>query len=263
MNPIIKRTIFKLSGGSVKQVEDTIAVEKRLRISINGDELISLYCTPSMIRELVVGLLMTEGIIKSEWCADSMSIEYSNDILVNIQAEEVVVSREGMVITSGCAGGVTFNPPLPPLSKGGMGGLKLTDEFSIDAGRLLNIFNEFQKRSELYQLTGCVHSAALSDGSSIVVFAEDIGRHNAVDKVIGYSLLEKIEFNGKIMLTSGRLSSEIASKCSRWNIPIVASRAAPTDIAVEIAEMRGITLIGFVRGERLNVYTHPERIKNI
>ena len=261
MDVTTKKIIFKIAGGSIKQVEDAITVEKRLRLSINGKELISLYCTPSMIRELVVGLLMTEGIIKGEWCSDRMSIEYSDAILVNIQAADAVIDKEGMVLTSGCVGGVTFNPPSPPFSKGGMEGLKIIDEFSIDAKSLFNIFEEFQSRSELYRLTGCVHSAALSDGKKIIAFAEDIGRHNAVDKVIGYSLLEDIEFAGKIMLTSGRLSSEMVSKCSKWGIPVLASRAAPTNLAVEIAELRGITLAGFVRGNRLNVYTHSQRIR--
>ncbi|HKZ56668.1 MAG TPA: formate dehydrogenase accessory sulfurtransferase FdhD, partial [Thermodesulfovibrionales bacterium] len=136
----------------------------------------------------------------------------------------------------------------------------IKDAFSIDAGILKTLFKEFQQRSEIFRLTGGVHSAALSDGEKILVFAEDIGRHNAIDKIIGYSILEKIPFAGKLILVSGRLSSEIVSKCSRWGIPIVASRAAPTNLAIEIAETSGITLIGFVRGERINIYTNPQRI---
>jgi FdhD protein len=90
--------------------------------------------------------------------------------------------------------------------------------------------------------------------------AEDIGRHNAVDKVIGYCLLEGISFSDKIMLASGRLSSEIVSKCAKWSIPIVASRTAPTSLALEIAEKSGLTVVGFIRTDRLNVYTNPQRI---
>ena len=253
MNPTTKKIISKITGASIKQVEDPVAVEQRLRISVNNKELISLYCTPTMIRELVVGLLMTEGIIKREWCADRMSIEYRDDILVGIQAEGADTSGEGRVMTSGCVGGITFAKK--PETE------KIRDEFSIDAGNLSDIFEEFQRRSELYRLTGCIHSAALSDGKNILAFAEDIGRHNAVDKVIGYSILENIKFEGKIMLASGRLSSEIASKCSKWGIPVIASRTAPTNLAIEIAELRGITLAGFVRGNRMNVYTNPQRIR--
>ncbi|TAL24187.1 MAG: formate dehydrogenase accessory sulfurtransferase FdhD [Nitrospirae bacterium] len=253
MNPTAKKIISRITGESVKQVEDTIAVEQRLRIFVNKEELISLYCTPLMIRELVVGLLMTEGVVKGEWCSDRMSIEYKDDILVNIEDAGVSTPKEGRVMTSGCVGGITFAKK--PETE------KIADNLSIAPKTLFDIFKEFQNRSELYRLTGCVHSAALSDGANISVFAEDIGRHNAVDKVIGYSLLEGIKFEGKIMLASGRLSSEIAFKCSKWGIPMLVSRTSPTNLAVEIAEARGITLVGFVRGDRLNVYTHPQRIK--
>jgi FdhD protein len=109
-------------------------------------------------------------------------------------------------------------------------------------------------------MTGCIHSAAISDGQHILVVGEDIGRHNAVDKVTGYCFLEDIPLNDKIILVSGRLSSEMATKCSRWGIPIVVSRAAPTGLAIDIADKRGITMVGFMRGKRLNIYTNPHRI---
>ncbi|OHE56907.1 MAG: formate dehydrogenase family accessory protein FdhD, partial [Thermodesulfovibrio sp. RBG_19FT_COMBO_42_12] len=156
------------------------------------------------------------------------------------------------LVTSRCLGGITFN------NKRNFG--KIKDNFSITTAAIKKLFEEFQRKSELFQLTGCFHSAALSDGKRILIFAEDIGRHNAVDKVIGYSVINDIPSTGKLMLVSCRLSSEIISKCSRWEIPIIASRAAPTDLAVEIAEMSGVTLIGFVREDRLSVYTDPQRI---
>lgn len=254
MNGSVKKIIHKISEGNIHQVEDTIAVEKKLKISINGEEVISLYCTPTMIRELVVGLLLSEGLVKGSWCSDRMSIEYKDDaVIVSIQAEGTVPQLEGRIRTSGCIGGVTFEKK--PETE------KLKDDFTIDYKNLMEIFRDFQNRSEFYRLTGCIHSAALSDGRHILVFAEDIGRHNAVDKVIGYCLLEGIGFENKIMLASGRLSSEITSKCSKWGIPVIASRTAPTHYSVEIAEARGLTLVGFVRGNRLNIYTHPHRIK--
>jgi FdhD protein len=94
----------------------------------------------------------------------------------------------------------------------------------------------------------------------IIAFAEDIGRHNAIDKLIGYCILENIPLNGKMVLVSGRLSSEMITKCAKWSIPMVVSRTAPTTRALEIAQRTGMTVIGFMRGERFNVYTHPERI---
>lgn len=252
MDGYINRMIVKNTGRVFEEVEDRVAVEKRLRISVNGKEVLSLYCTPLLVRELVVGMFMTEELIRGGWCVDRMSIEYREDIIVDIPAEGEVL-MDGAVITSGCIGGITFPKRLI---------LKKTDDpFVISAYKIKELFNKFQKTSELYKLTGCVHSAGLSDGESILCLAEDIGRHNAVDKVIGFALLEQIPFQGKIMFASGRLSSEIVAKCARWNIPIVASRTSPTSLALEIAEQYGITVIGFIRADRLNVYTHVGRVR--
>ncbi|MCL4456625.1 MAG: formate dehydrogenase accessory sulfurtransferase FdhD [Nitrospirae bacterium] len=251
MESFIKRKICKSASGSLEEREDLIAVEKRLRVSVNGKEVLSLYCTPLMVRELVVGMFMTEDIIKGGWCAERMSVQYGEDVVVDIPAEGEA-STEGAVITSGCIGGITF-PKRMSLQK-------IDDPFTVKADDLKGVFRRFQNASELYKSTGCVHSAGLSDGREILCLAEDIGRHNAVDKIIGYAILEKIPFEGKIMLASGRLSSEIVSKCAKWGIPMVASRTSPTSLAVDIAEKSGVTVIGFIRADRLNVYTHPQRV---
>ena len=251
MQGFIKRKIYKNNGNSFEEHDDSIALEKRLRIAVNGKEVLSLYCTPLMIRELVVGMFMTEDIIKGEWCAERMAIHYADEVFVDIPAEGEA-ETDGAVITSGCIGGITF-PKRLSLQK-------LHDSFVISAEKIKAIYRKFQNVSELYKLTGCVHSAALSNGSEILCLAEDIGRHNAVDKVIGYAILENISFEDTIMLASGRLSSEIISKCARWGVPVVASRTSPTSLAVEIAEKSGVTVVGFIRADRLNVYTHPQRI---
>ncbi len=252
MNGFIKRKIHKNTGNSFQELEDPVALEKRLRISVNGKEILSLYCTPLMVRELVVGMFMTEDIIKGGWCAERMTIEYKDDVFVDIPAEGEVMT-EGAVVTSGCIGGITFPKRLS---------LRKTDDsFHIEAAALKDLFRKFQNASELYKLTGCVHSAALSDGHEVLCLAEDIGRHNAVDKVIGHAILEQIPFDGKIMLASGRLSSEIVSKCAKWGVPVVASRTSPTSLAVDIAEQSGVTVVGFIRADRFNIYTHPERIQ--
>ncbi len=244
-------TVRKIRGNAVEDADDLIAVEKKVRISVNGKAVLSLYCTPLMVREFVVGIIHNEGLITGEWCAERMSIEYRDEILVDIPATGKVSDGE-RTITSGCAGGISLTRPLPE---------KITsDNATFSAEAVRRIFREFQKRSESYKLTGGVHSAALTDGEGIFAFAEDIGRHNAVDKVIGYCLLENITFEGRMMLASGRLSSEIVLKCSRCGIPVLVSRAAPTSLAVEIAEAVGLCVVGFVRGERMNVYTGRQRI---
>jgi len=248
MYPYIKRKVIKRQGASSEEIEDSIAVEKRLKVAINGKDFITLYCTPLMVKELITGLFLTEGIFTE--IPLEMSIVYGKEIMVDITAAGDFSTED--ITTSRRVAGITFE------KKRNLE--KVKDDFSLGAKALWNVFEEFQGKSDLFSLTGCFHIAALSDGETILVFAEDIGRHNAVDKVIGYSILNEISFKNKLMLVSCRLSSEIISKCSRWGIPIVASRAAATNLAIEIAETSGITLIGFVRGENMNIYTNPLRI---
>ncbi len=255
MNAILKREVKKIrikDGKTfIEEVEDPVAVEKALRITVNGRNALRLYCSPVMVRELVVGLLLTEDIIKGSWCAERMEILYGEEIVVNLTSEEDI-SLEGATITSGCVGGITFEKRQLRYIE--------TPGPRIDPERLKALFNEFQLRSELYKSTGCIHSAAISDGRILIAFAEDIGRHNAIDKIIGYCILEDIALEGKVMFASGRLSSEMVTKCARWSIPIVVSRTAPTTRALEIAERAGMTVIGFMRADRFNIYTHPERL---
>ncbi|MBF0319705.1 MAG: formate dehydrogenase accessory sulfurtransferase FdhD [Nitrospirae bacterium] len=248
---IIERNILRVLDSGKTVGLDTLAVEKKLRLRINGTDVLSLYCSPVMIKELVVGFIMSEGIIKGSWCTETMSIDIGQDIVVDITADGKV-STEGKATTSGCIGGITIPKEIIANS--------VTSTIKISPEAIRHQFGDFQNRSLSYKDTGCIHSAAISDGNSIIAFAEDIGRHNAVDKVIGASILEDFNLAESVMLLSGRLSSEIGSKCARWSIPIVASRTAPTLLSVEIAEKAGITMIGFLRGSRFNVYSHPERI---
>ncbi|MBM4141422.1 MAG: formate dehydrogenase accessory sulfurtransferase FdhD [Nitrospira sp.] len=250
MDSYIKRKILKKHGISFEEVEDYIAIEKKLKVSVNGKEIISLYCTPSMIKELVIGFFLSEGITTNKIPLNKMNIVYGEDFRVDISVDEDIFKEKRL--PSRCLGGVTLNKK--------MNFKKVTDDFSITAEFLKTVFNEFHQKSDLFKLTGCFHSAALSDGKRILVFAEDIGRHNVIDKVIGHSIINDITLAGKLMLVSCRLSSEIVSKCSRFGISVVASRAAPTSLAIEIAEACGITLVGFMRGDRMNVYTNAQRI---
>jgi len=120
---------------------------------------------------------------------------------------------------------------------------------------------DFNKRSELFLNTGGVHSVALGTDEGILLFHEDVGRHNAMDKTIGEASLKNIELFDKTVLTSGRVSSEMLIKAAKGQIPVIVSRSAPTDLAVELANNLGITIIGFARGQRMNIYSNPGRVK--
>jgi FdhD protein len=250
MDPTIKRKIIKFQGTSSEKVEDRLAVEKKLVISVQGKEIVSLYCTPMMVKELVAGFLMTEGVVSSRLSPEKMTIVDGDDITVDLSIKEDISPER--FTTARSLGGFTIQKK--------RSFEKIDDGFSLTVAALKSLFDDFQQRSELFKMTGCFHSAAISDGEIILSFAEDIGRHNAVDKVIGDILLHDISFKAKVLLVSCRVSSEIISKCSRWGLPILASRSAPTDLAIKIAEMSGMTLVGFMRGDRLNIYSNPLRI---
>lgn len=251
MDSFEKMPVLRIREQGLEEIEDFVAVEKRVRISVNGRHALSLYCSPNMIREFVAGVIHNEGLISGSWCAESMSIVYGDEILVDVPSDGTLNEGE-RTVTSGCAGGISIARKLPDEQN--------TDALVVPARQIRAVYTAFQKKADGYQLTGGVHSAAMADSSTILVFAEDIGRHNAVDKVIGYCILEQIPLAGKMMLASGRLSSEIVTKCARSGIPLVVSRAAPTSLAVEIARIAGMTLIGFVRGGRMNVYAGAQRV---
>jgi len=252
MESCVLKDITKFKSNQVQKTNDIVAVEKKIKVYVNNEEVVSLSASPSQIKELVVGFLMTEGILKGDWCPEKISIEENEkDIIVKV-ALEGFVSLEGKTITSGCMSSVSFLNDV----KG-----YIDDKIQIEPEKLFSLFKIFQEESVLYRTTGCIHASALANENEILFIAEDVGRHNAVDKVIGWALLNKIPFEGKIIIVSGRISSEMALKTAKWKIPIIVSRTAPTSLAVEISEKAGLTVIGFLRGNRFNIYTHPERVK--
>ena len=259
MNTTTKIKIIQYHNGSSSEKEDSIASEKILKIFSNNKEILSLLCTPTMVKELVVGFGFSEGLLKrneqgegqQEWCSERIEILWQDeDIEVHLPID---MPESTATLTSGCGKGVTFmlNEEMSAIQ----------DDFSISTNTIIELYREFQKKSELFRSTGGVHSAALCDAHEMLVFAEDIGRHNAVDKVIGYAFLENIPMQNKILLLSGRLSSEIINKAVRAKVPLLISRAAPTNMAVETAKKYNLTLIGFLRGQKLNIYSSPQRLK--
>lgn len=248
----VKRVRLKGKEILIQDEDDNVIVERRLKIFLNDKELLHILCIPTHVKELVTGFLYTEGIIKEISELSEIEIEFKPVLISRVYVNNGSPSGK-RTITSGCAGGITFERKQEYSIK--------EVEFKISPVKLRNIFKEFEKKAELFRITGGVHSAALCDINSIVFFSEDIGRHNAIDKVVGYALLNNIDLRDKIIFTSGRLSSEMISKCLNANVSFVVSRCAPTHRAIKIAENAGITLIGFMRGPRFNIYTYPERVE--
>lgn len=158
-------------------------------------------------------------------------------------------------ITAGCGRGASFYSATDV-----QGQVKVESRVEISTLEVLTLVNEFQQRSRIYRATGGVHSAALCDVKNILMFSEDIGRHNTIDKIFGECILNDIATEDHIIITSGRVSSEILLKVARRNIPIIISKSAPTNLGLRLAADLGVTVVGFVRGRRMNVYTHAGRI---
>ena len=249
LKPYSKRKIIRKHNGSFLETDDVLATEKKLAIFLAGKELISLYCTPVMIVELIAGFFFSQGLLREGISPDDIDIDCGDEIRVDI-VNTGVVPEKGVLIRHLGGIGMETNREFE----------KVADDFSVHASAFRTFFAEFQKKSELFRLTGCFHSAAVSDGESILAFAEDVGRHNAVDKVIGYCILNKVPFTAKLLLVSCRISSEIVAKCLRCRIPVLASVSAPTDLAADMAEKGGVTLVGFMRRDRMNIYTNFQRV---
>lgn len=252
--------IVKVGNGARRTLRDIVIRESPVTIFLNDVELVTFMCSPKDLEQLAVGFLYSEGVIK-----DSADLV---DVLADYDEGVVWVKTKGRkkrvgdllsrrLITTGCGRGLSFHDS----SLEGKG-LRIRSRLKTSAGELIALMGEFQKRSTLYKLTGGVHSAALCDETGILVLKEDIGRHSAIDKVLGESLLRGIRTDDRILVTSGRISSEMLIKAARAHIPIVLSKSAPTDLGVGLAKEFGITLVGFVRGTRMNVYSGTGRISS-
>lgn len=239
-----------------EQVIYHLPPEHVVTIYLNNKMLTSLMATPSNVKELVVGFLYSEGIIDTS--ADITRITINQDkrksqVWVESNAREI--DQKARIMTSGCGRGFTF---LCPSDTDGME--PLDSGTRINIAEMADMVKKMIASAALYSRSGGVHSAALCDTREIVSFSEDIGRHNAVDKIIGDSLLKNTGLAGKIMLTTGRISSEMLLKAFRAGIPILGSLTSPTDLAVELGEKLGITIAGYIRGRRMKIYTHPVRL---
>jgi len=228
---------------------DEVAVEHLLKIYVNKKRFLSITCSPENLEYLVFGLLFSDGLIKDK--SEVRSLNVKNGCCYAEVKEDRSLSHHQRIRSSGC-GNAFFTPPkMEKVS---------APFFTVSPETILNLTKDLEKISQTYHSTGGVHSAALADQERIVLFSEDIGRHNAVDKVIGEALVKGINPADKIFLTSGRISSEIVSKIARANGSVIVSKSAPTNWAVKLARFYQMTLIGFARGKRFNLYTHPERV---
>ncbi|MCG8400741.1 MAG: formate dehydrogenase accessory sulfurtransferase FdhD [Firmicutes bacterium] len=250
-------TVKGITGTNHIHREDLVVREAAVTLYLNETEMVTLICSPTDLRELCLGFLFAEGVIRSTQDIKSISLN-QKDGLVWVETAQTVGAEKGFLkrhIASCCGRGrASFyfinDTDIKPV----------TSELLISTGDIVRLMAETEKRAALFNATGGAHGAALSDGAAILAFFEDVGRHNTLDKLAGWSLLNNEPARDKVLLFSGRVSSEVLVKTARLGVPVLVSRSAPTDLALELAEKLNVTVVGFARGQRMNVYTHGQRI---
>ena len=227
-----------------------VPIERDLTIYVNLRELVTILCTPTKLNCLVLGFLYAEGIISGTNDVTMMRVcdqESEVDVRMSNTEFELPTRRR---LTSGCGGGVTFTTQ----------GQRVDSGLVATPAEVLSLMKQLLEQMDLYRLSGGVHASALCDTKNLLVVAEDIGRHNTLDKIQGESLLRGIATRDRLLVTTGRVSSEMLFKAAKMQVPIVVSRHSPSASAISLARDLDIALVGYARGSRLLVYSHTERL---
>ncbi len=253
-------TRIDLSTKQTQRIADYVAEETPLQLFVNTAFWATILCSPTNLKELAIGHLLSEGIVKSiDEIEDVTLKEKENTCIVKLKPDIKVEERISLsklhtrVITSACGSGSPYQ------YKGKVP--KVNSNLTVKAQVVFDSVNQLNFKAEGFRKTGGLHVAAIyrADGS-LVALAEDVGRHNAVDKVIGMAALAQASFGDCFLALSGRISGDVAFKAAKVGLPIIASLSAALSSGILSAQESNVTLAGFVRGKRLNIYTAPERI---
>jgi FdhD protein len=255
----VSRRYRTISYPGPRVEEWPVVKEVPISIYINGREIATLLCLGNYLDALAVGFLASEGFIRKQ--EDIMSISIRPDereVRVEARTDIELLRRltNRRVITSGCGQGTSFYHVMDALLVRRVDGGPV-----VSLSLVQELMRKLTSLSTLYKSTRGVHNAALCTPTEIVIFHEDIGRHNAVDKIHGECILKGVTLSDKILLTTGRISSEILIKAGKMGVPVVVSRSAPTSLSLSLAEEIGITVIGFARGGRMRVFTGGHRVR--
>lgn len=249
-----------VSTGKAEETTDYVAQEKPFHIFLNRTHYATIFCSPTNLKELAVGHALSEGIIESIEEIEEINLKEEEAVCrvslkdnVDLEKRLKLSKHISRVVFSACGSREPFQPSRRLH--------KIKSDLKVKATTLLNSVNQLNYVGQTFRKTGGAHVAAIfrSDGS-LVAFAEDVGRHNAVDKTIGICALNKTDFEQCFLALSGRLTGDIVTKAARLKLPVVGSLAAAIDSGIAIAKNVGLTLVGFARGKRMNVYAFPERI---
>jgi FdhD protein len=235
-------------------VDGQVIAEALISIYVNGEELATIMATPQGQDLLALGFLRNEGLIKGLEEVEILHISQAG-CCVDIWLNRPFVKPSRVIITSGCGGGVTFDDPSTGIQP-------LQSDLHIEPELFYEMFRKLQPPDSLYARSRGVHAAGLLDPEKgeLLAIVEDVGRHNTIDKLTGCCMVKGIDPQGKVLLVTGRTSSEMIRKAAVMGCPITASRTSPTSLSVKMAQAWNITLVGYVRTGRIRVYSHPERL---
>ncbi|WP_156291063.1 formate dehydrogenase accessory sulfurtransferase FdhD [Oceanobacillus salinisoli] len=250
--------IIRFNGDSKSVLQEDVAIEQPFTIVLNGEEFATIVCTPTDLQDLIIGFLAAEGVIRFNDEIKSISIDEKlgfSYIQLNKTLEVSQLDHSKRFIGSCCGKSRQF------YFKSDVRTAKtITSQLTISVNQCFTLMKELQAKSEQFMKTGGVHNAALATQDEIITIRSDIGRHNALDKLYGHVIQNRIRLGDKLVVFSGRISSEVLLKISKMGVGILLSKSAPTNLALQLADDLGITAIGFARGNRLNIYTHPHRV---
>jgi len=240
----------RIDGDQVEEILHEVIEEIPYALFVNGRHMMTAMMSPADPEDFVTGFLFTEQVIKGPREIESIRVEKNRISVITTNLFRVAGQKK--TILSGCGGSVSYidAEKLP----------KIHSDLSLATGFIAEMVKNTLD-SDLHRMTGGTHIVALVSAQGIITVAEDIGRHNALDRVIGYALRNEIDLSMTFIIVSGRVSSEMARKCLVANIPVIVSRGATTTLAYDVAGKNGLTIVGFARGSKMNVYTHGERIR--
>ena len=240
------RTYFQLKGGRFQEVKAEVVREQPVTVYVNGERFLTLLCSPFDLEPLVLGYLWMEKVIAGLDEVSALDVS-EVDGRAEVTLTRPVTLPTERILTSGCGGGITFriDPRLFP---------RVRSTLKVKPEALAARLHDLLRDARHYHASRGIHGAALADADRVLLIAEDVGRHNAVDKLKGLALLRGLPTDDRILLSTGRVSSEMLLKAARMGVPLIASRTSPTEMAVALAEQLGITVAGYVRGDGLNLY---------
>lgn len=253
------RKMWRYSDGELKEKDDKVAEEFPLTIYLNDVEFATLVCSPQHLTELVIGFVASEGVISNRNEIKSLNMDEEGGYC-HIELHKEIPTDffrfTKRVLGSCCGKSRQF------YFQSDMETAKISmSKTQVTPDQCIQLMKEMQESSTVFKETGGIHNASLATPEATFVHRGDIGRHNALDKLYGYCLEEKISVSDKVLVFSGRISSEVLTKASKIGVGIILSKSAPTDLAIKLAEDLNITTVGFIRNNSFNVYSHPMRIK--